>query len=308
MKSLPPIPSCSNENFYFHIGDYSFGFNGKDKESEFNNGAYDFGARIHDARLGRWMSMDGKYFRHFGITSYSYSASNPIYFIDSDGNDFIVSNKTSRSNVECYLKLAFGTTNGISWDSKGKLVIDREKLYASASGAAIDGKLSEDQEYLFRSFIDGQVLNSDLIIHYEENKSKVTQTSGEIDSKTYDDAKEGKARVTINLNPSQADFEKKFNDTATGTVVKADGSELTQQEKEATAFWHEVGHIHIWKKFSTLKSKHFRQTVGFENFFRRIIGATEKEGQYHGKENSSENGCEQPFDAPIKEESPEIKK
>jgi RHS repeat-associated protein len=89
MKSLPPIPSRSNENFCFHVEDYSFGFNGKDKESEFNNGAYDFGARIHDARLGRWMSVDPE-FRFFSCEStYSSIRNNPIICIDQNGMKWI---------------------------------------------------------------------------------------------------------------------------------------------------------------------------------------------------------------------------
>jgi hypothetical protein len=43
----------SSEDSSWSNDEYSFGFIGKDKESEFNIGAYDFGARIHDARLGR---------------------------------------------------------------------------------------------------------------------------------------------------------------------------------------------------------------------------------------------------------------
>jgi RHS repeat-associated protein len=69
------------------VGDYSFGFNGKDKESEFNSGAYDFGARIHDARLGRWMSVDPHFKSYPGINSYNFSFDNPLLFNDPDGKD-----------------------------------------------------------------------------------------------------------------------------------------------------------------------------------------------------------------------------
>jgi RHS repeat-associated protein len=85
MKFSPPILSCSNENICFQVGDYSFGFNGKDKESEFNSGAYDFGARIHDARLGRWMSVDRFVKQYASQTPYAYSNDSPILFIDIDG-------------------------------------------------------------------------------------------------------------------------------------------------------------------------------------------------------------------------------
>jgi RHS repeat-associated protein len=67
------------------LGDYSFGFNGKDKESEFNSGAYDFGARIHDARLGRWMSVDEVRFLQPGWTPYRYCFNNPMGYVDPDG-------------------------------------------------------------------------------------------------------------------------------------------------------------------------------------------------------------------------------
>jgi RHS repeat-associated protein len=65
------------------VGDYSFGFNGKDKESEFNSGAYDFGARIHDARLGRWMSVDPMY--NIQVTNYGFVSNNPLLFLDEMG-------------------------------------------------------------------------------------------------------------------------------------------------------------------------------------------------------------------------------
>jgi RHS repeat-associated protein len=90
MKFTPPIPSCSTENFCFHAGDYSFGFNGKDKESEFNSGAYDFGARIHDARLGRWMSVDPKATKYPGFSCYSSNGNSPLYFVDKAGEENIV--------------------------------------------------------------------------------------------------------------------------------------------------------------------------------------------------------------------------
>ena len=37
---------------------YRYGFNGMERDPEHNSGAYDFGARILDTGLGRWMSVD----------------------------------------------------------------------------------------------------------------------------------------------------------------------------------------------------------------------------------------------------------
>jgi RHS repeat-associated protein len=300
MKSLPPNPSRSNETICFHAGDYSFGFNGKDKESEFNSGAYDFGARIHDARLGRWMSVDDKYFRHFELSPFCFSNNNPVNYADIDGDDFIAAKKLQPS-VESHLKLAFKTTEGISWKGN-KMVVDVQK-YRAAAEKANGGQLSQEQDYLFRKFIEGQVVSKEIRITYTENKETDTATSGEINSKTYQKATEdGLAINSININDSQKNFEEKINDTESGTVVKSDGTELTSDEKRAIAFWHEVGHIHIWKSYSSNREKHQMQAVGFENIFRTIIGATLRLGKFHGKQNSDgsypESGSEAPEDAP----------
>jgi RHS repeat-associated protein len=67
------------------VGDYSFGFNGKDRESEFKSGAYDFGARIHDARLGRWMSVDPELKGYVKWSPYSFAFCNSINYLDLDG-------------------------------------------------------------------------------------------------------------------------------------------------------------------------------------------------------------------------------
>ncbi len=65
---------------------YRYGFNGKEKDNETLSGAYDFGARILDVRLGRWLSIDA-YERLFPNWSpYNFSLCNPIFIIDKDGN------------------------------------------------------------------------------------------------------------------------------------------------------------------------------------------------------------------------------
>jgi len=68
--------------------EYKYGFNGKENDDEIagNNNALDFGARIYDARLGRWMSVD-KYKQFYPcISPYVFCGGNPINFVDADGN------------------------------------------------------------------------------------------------------------------------------------------------------------------------------------------------------------------------------
>ena len=67
---------------------YRFGFNGYEKESDWNGidgGMVDFGARIHDPRLGRFLSIDPEYKKFTSWSPYVFAANNPIAFIDEFG-------------------------------------------------------------------------------------------------------------------------------------------------------------------------------------------------------------------------------
>lgn len=71
-----------------NAGDHTFGFNGKmdDKEMNSTNGtSYDFGARLYNTRLGRFLSIDPRTSEFSSWSPYIYAANNPIKFIDVDG-------------------------------------------------------------------------------------------------------------------------------------------------------------------------------------------------------------------------------
>jgi RHS repeat-associated protein len=84
--------ACSPEigGFDGFGGGYRYGFNGKEKDSENFDGAYDFGARILDARLGRWCSVDLLHKKTPQLSPYHSMGNAPIYIIDSDGNENII--------------------------------------------------------------------------------------------------------------------------------------------------------------------------------------------------------------------------
>ncbi|TAL62236.1 MAG: hypothetical protein EPN85_03100 [Bacteroidetes bacterium] len=76
----------------FNSPDYQFGFNGKRKDDELkgNGNSYDFGARIYDPRIGKWLSTDPAE-KHFPeLSPYSAFADNPIYIIDENGDYIII--------------------------------------------------------------------------------------------------------------------------------------------------------------------------------------------------------------------------
>jgi RHS repeat-associated protein len=66
---------------------YLYGFNGQEKDNEIDGSgnSYDFGARMYDARLGRWLSVDPYTGKYPAASPYHYAANSPIMMIDPNG-------------------------------------------------------------------------------------------------------------------------------------------------------------------------------------------------------------------------------
>lgn len=66
---------------------YRFGFNGKENDNEVKGtgNSLDFGARIYDPRIGRWLSVDPLSGKYPSLSPYAFVANNPIIYIDPDG-------------------------------------------------------------------------------------------------------------------------------------------------------------------------------------------------------------------------------
>ena len=67
------------------MSSYRYGFNGKEKEGSDWNENYDFGARIYDPRIARWLSVDPKAVSFPSETAYSFAGNSPLYFTDPSG-------------------------------------------------------------------------------------------------------------------------------------------------------------------------------------------------------------------------------
>ena len=68
-------------------GSYRFGYNGKENDNEVKGegNSLDFGARIYDSRLGRWLSVDPITEDYPELTPYQFASNTPIQAIDLDG-------------------------------------------------------------------------------------------------------------------------------------------------------------------------------------------------------------------------------
>ncbi len=72
-------------------GEYTYGFNGKERDDEIlgSGNNLNFGARIYDPRLGKWLSVDPLASKYVDWSPYNYGMDNPLYFVDPDGKEVV---------------------------------------------------------------------------------------------------------------------------------------------------------------------------------------------------------------------------
>jgi RHS repeat-associated protein len=90
---------------------YRRGFNGMEKDDEFKGkrNSYDFGARMFDARLGRWLTIDPHFSNQPNQSSYKTFLNSPLNVIDPNGkDDYLINTKTGEIHV---------IKTDCSWDS-----------------------------------------------------------------------------------------------------------------------------------------------------------------------------------------------
>jgi RHS repeat-associated protein len=87
---------------------HRFTFNGKEKDDEFKGvgNSLSFQARFYDCRLGKWLSTDPAFNQYPSLSSYAYTANNPIWFYEVDGRVFDLSNmsKSDRASYDATIK------------------------------------------------------------------------------------------------------------------------------------------------------------------------------------------------------------
>jgi RHS repeat-associated protein len=103
---------------YSSSNQYRYGFNGKEHEYDIASGDYDFGARVYDSRLGRWLSLEPLLPLLPGSSPYTYSVNNPLFYREPDGKWFEVSIKKYNKKGE-----------QITWGWFGLRVAKKEVTY-----------------------------------------------------------------------------------------------------------------------------------------------------------------------------------
>lgn len=213
-------------------------------------------------------------------------ADNPIFFMDTDGQDFTVPDKQTRRQVMKILKQTFGNTHGFTF--KGNQLVHNGSEY----------KGSPDQNMIFTYFNEQIVSNSNIDYTFKGfNYGGFIAHNG-----TYYDVGPSNALTVTTVNP---DFSLKTTTAASyflrGTLRNPDPRyDEGVKSNKATVFWHEVAHPIGWfitglnrdENNLDLNAAHQKWTVGFENVVRHILFGTnqfDRSGKAHGLETSPGN-------------------
>jgi RHS repeat-associated protein len=130
-------PDIINSNDYYAFGmvsriagtSYRYGFNGKETDNEvkgFQN-QQDYGMRIYDPRIGRFLSVDPLARNYPEYSSYQYAGNSPIANVDLDGAEEYYYNAI-RKDGQLQLKLTKVVNQrsflGISWTPDKKAIVN----------------------------------------------------------------------------------------------------------------------------------------------------------------------------------------
>jgi RHS repeat-associated protein len=104
----------------FSLGDYRYGFNRKENDNEVKGegNQLDYGMRIYDPRVARFLSVDPISKSYPMLTPYQFASNTPIQAIDLDGLEAFYVHGTW-SNPNTFSKLTVSTINEITGNNTG---------------------------------------------------------------------------------------------------------------------------------------------------------------------------------------------
>ncbi len=174
---------------------YRYGFNGKenDNDIEGEGNAQDYGMRIYDPRVGRFLSVDPLARSYPMLTPYSYAENDVIRCIDLDGLEkFVVTNKYINGHLreirlqttydkerKEYVNMQFKYANGNRVTLQDVMVIN--KYYKDGKLAndnfAFGDNLTKDQNKLLNSTRKVDVTNAKTEDYHIENHPEIQEAS-----------------------------------------------------------------------------------------------------------------------------------
>lgn len=245
---------------------YRFGFNGQHKDNEIKGigNSLDFGARMYDSRLGRWLSLDPLQKKYPSLSAYHFSNNNPIYFKDFEGKYFTGSTK-DLSN----LQIIYSTTCQLG---------DKGNPIAQAFKARLEAMDNSDVEY-------------------HMNGSAKNLPSGDAGGQTYFDVRNNRVNMDVLSDDAMADQQlKSTGDNEMGRMAHELNHGGQFEDLEILYAGSAKEKVHN-KSYVDLGDEHQSSDVGY--MITNATGGIFTEAQLKDLKESYDNNSE-PFDIKTK--------
>ena len=194
---------------YSNGSEYRYGFNGKEKDAE--TITQDYGMRIYDERLGRFLSTDPLSKGYPMLTPYQYASNNPILNIDLDGLEGVKATDVEKKTITIKVDVVY--------------VFQQSKKQASSN---LDAKQLERIK---------KNLNKELNKESFKDERTGFDIKFEINFKPLNGMAEVNRELADNNNiQDKRMFLKMEDETDLGIITDADGNEF-QKIKQGASSW-----------------------------------------------------------------------
>jgi len=234
---------------------YKYGFNGKENDKEVvgtGSGTQDYGARIYNPTLGKFLSVDPFVDKFPALSPYAFASNTPIMAIDRDGKYIFIVTKPENGDGKPIIKRATAA------DLKN--VPGFEGLYKTKSGRKLLNKYMNSEKrdlYLTVKDIKGTKSGGDTWGQAIDPKvtKALTDKKGEFNpSEKIDELRgNGNGGAPYGLYEIEKNFRNfsgvpiREGTTESALIVVDPQYGLTDEQKVETA-GHETLHIDLWEK------------------------------------------------------------
>jgi len=219
---------------------YRFGFNGMEKDDQVKGrgNSYDFGARMYDSRIGRWLALDPLAQAYPDLSAYAFVAGNPILAIDPDGRKIKVVERKGFLGI-------------------GRKTVEYNPGVGYTGSNEFTKQVFESLNYIYNNDADVNGIIQDVVNHKKVIKVLETSKFGATEFNTNNNK--------LYFNPKEA------------MRVSLNSSGLKGQfQSAAIGLFHELGHG--WRKLFMKNQQYSDSDVDIYNPDRRDTGYDEQYG------------------------------